>query len=87
MCTKKNCCSPHASIGEKSASATRPRPTPNDQRRQPATGLPRPRERVRAAVVGERGERDGDGGERIERPARQHRQIVVGAPVSEDHSA
>ena len=62
------------------ADAERPAAPAGD--RAPAAG-----ERVRAAVVGERGEGDRDDGERIERPARQHRQVVVGAPVSEDHSA
>ena len=38
-------------------------------------------ERPCAPVVEERSENDGEEGERIERPARQHRELVVGAPV------
>ena len=45
------------------------------------------RERPRTAVVEEAGEGDGDDCERIERPARQQREVLVGAAVSEDHSA
>ena len=45
------------------------------------------RERPCAAVIEEAAEGDGDDCERIERPARQQREVLVGAAVSEDHSA